>query len=75
MRGLGGCRFGSDCKESHDCIPYGFCKVYNDTGRCTAYNCRDKHELYNYNPSISELLKYYADEEEGKEGTGKFRST
>jgi hypothetical protein len=55
----GGCQLGAKCPESHDVIPVGYCRAFNDTGHCDAVRCKDQHKLYNYTPTEAELATAY----------------
>lgn len=54
-----GCKFGDTCAESHDVIPYGYCRQFNDTGRCAVPDCKEKHRLYDFVPTAEEWKRDY----------------
>jgi len=60
---LGKCTSGAQCRESHDTVPFEFCRAYNDTGvcpnrdeRCPRY-CGRKHLLFDYEQSMKDACE------------------
>jgi len=57
LRSSGTCEFGDKCGESHDTIPYLYCRAYNDTGVCTAPRCDLNHTLFDYEKMVRDASK------------------